>query len=324
MRNGIQTIKQQVGNYSLGWYNDSWQTGAPSSYYSGYGGIKFFTQAGPRMVIDYMGNVGIGTTTPEAKLQVAGNSILGNTYDTWTSFGASNGGRIRGSGEGYLVLASNPNGSGDRNMYYLAHPGYNHIMTGGKVGMGTYSPVANLDVYTDLNTPATFNTQSWTTGNAAYSLNLQTVWDSEGINQRIVQKFNGTDYTSLSFFKGNVGIGTTNPNQKLTVNGIIYGKEVKVDLQVPGPDYVFEPTYQLPSLTEIENYIKVNKHLPEVPSAKEMEANGINLSEMNMLLLKKVEELTLHLIEVQKNSIDQQKQLIDQRKEIEFLKSKVK
>ncbi|NBW38903.1 MAG: hypothetical protein EBR30_28590 [Cytophagia bacterium] len=100
---------------------------------------------------------------------------------------------------------------------------------------------------------------------------------------------------------GNVGIGTNNPTQKLTVNGTVYSKEVKVDVYAgTGPDYVFEPTYQLPSLTEIENYIKANKHLPEVPSAKEMETNGINLSEMNMLLLKKVEELTLHQIEANK------------------------
>ncbi|NBW38625.1 MAG: hypothetical protein EBR30_27120 [Cytophagia bacterium] len=99
-------------------------------------------------------------------------------------------------------------------------------------------------------------------------------------------------------FSGNVGIGTTNPTEKLTVNGNVYSKEVKVDVNAgTGPDYVFESTYQLPSLTEIESYIKANKHLPEVPSAKEMETNGINLSEMNMLLLKKVEELTLHLIE---------------------------
>lgn len=97
---------------------------------------------------------------------------------------------------------------------------------------------------------------------------------------------------------GNVGIGTTNPNQKLTVNGVIYGKEVKVDINVPGPDYVFEKDYNLPSLEEIKNYIDQNKHLPEVPSAKEMEANGIKVSEMNMILLKKVEELTLYVIEL--------------------------
>ncbi|MCZ8216406.1 MAG: hypothetical protein O9262_09225 [Cyclobacteriaceae bacterium] len=109
---------------------------------------------------------------------------------------------------------------------------------------------------------------------------------------------------------GNVGIGT-NPNQKLHVNGTVYSTEVKVDVNAgTGPDYVFEPTYQLSSLAEIENYIKANKHLPEVPSAKEMETNGINLSEMNMLLLKKVEELTLHLIE--------------QKKEINELRSEIR
>jgi hypothetical protein len=96
---------------------------------------------------------------------------------------------------------------------------------------------------------------------------------------------------------GNVGIGTTNPTQKLTVKGTVYSTEVKVDLSAGAPDYVFEPTYDLKPLAEIETYIKENKHLPEVPSAKEMEANGLQLGEMNMLLLKKVEELTLHLIE---------------------------
>lgn len=99
---------------------------------------------------------------------------------------------------------------------------------------------------------------------------------------------------------GNVGIGTANPNQKLTVNGTIYGKEVKVDLNVPGPDYVFLNTYSLRSLAEVEDYIKTNQHLPEVPSAAQMEKEGINVSEMNMLLLKKVEELTLYVIDLQK------------------------
>jgi hypothetical protein len=79
----------------------------------------------------------------------------------------------------------------------------------------------------------------------------------------------------------------------------------------------------LPSLTEIENYIKANKHLPEVPSAKEMETNGINLSEMNMLLLKKVEELTLHLIEQQKDDKVQQTQIKNQQQKIEQLETKI-
>jgi hypothetical protein len=108
---------------------------------------------------------------------------------------------------------------------------------------------------------------------------------------------------------GNVGIGTSNPNEKLTVNGIMYGREVKVDATVPGPDYVFEKDYDLMTLEEIKVYIDENKHLPEVPSAKEMETNGLKLGEMNMLLLKKIEELTLHLLAMEERMKAMQKQL---------------
>ena len=79
-----------------------------------------------------------------------------------------------------------------------------------------------------------------------------------------------------------------------------------------GPDYVFEEGYDLSTLEEVEAYIKDNKHLPEVPSAKEMEENGIELAQMNMLLLKKIEELTLHLIE-------QNKLIHEQNRRIESL-----
>ncbi len=99
---------------------------------------------------------------------------------------------------------------------------------------------------------------------------------------------------------GSIGIGTTTPDEKLTVNGNIHALEVRVDLSVPGPDYVFEEDYDLKSLEEIEQYIQAHKHLPEIPSAKEMETEGIEVGVMNMLLLKKVEELTLHSIAQQK------------------------
>jgi hypothetical protein len=101
---------------------------------------------------------------------------------------------------------------------------------------------------------------------------------------------------------GNMGIGTTTPDSKLAVKGHIHTQEVRVDLMgAVAPDYVFEKDYNLLPLSELETYITQNKHLPEVPSAKEMEADGLNLKEMNLLLLKKVEELTLHLIEQQKD-----------------------
>ena len=99
---------------------------------------------------------------------------------------------------------------------------------------------------------------------------------------------------------GNVGIGTMSPDTKLTVNGKIHAKELIIDLNVPGPDYVFSKEYNLMPLYELEKYIKQNKHLPEIPSAKEIEANQINLLNMNMLILKKVEELTLYVIEHEK------------------------
>lgn len=108
----------------------------------------------------------------------------------------------------------------------------------------------------------------------------------------------------------NIGIGTTNPDAKLTVKGKIHTEEVKVDLSVPGPDYVFEKDYRLMQISEIERYLQMNKHLPEVPSACEMAENGIELGEMNMVLLKKIEELTLYLIEEHKEN-ERQKQLIE-------------
>jgi hypothetical protein len=104
---------------------------------------------------------------------------------------------------------------------------------------------------------------------------------------------------------GNVGIGTAAPGSfRLAVNGKIWAQEVNVAMTNPGPDYVFEKDYDLLSLTEIEKYVQQHKHLPEVPSAKQMEADGLNLKEMNLLLLKKVEELTLHLIEKEKQLED--------------------
>ncbi len=108
---------------------------------------------------------------------------------------------------------------------------------------------------------------------------------------------------------GNVGIGTNNPDQKLTVNGSIHAKEVKVDLNIPA-DYVFQkyyngesllkPEYKMPTLEEVEAFTKANNHLPEIPSAQEIQENGLMLKEMTNLLLQKVEELTLYVIEHKK------------------------
>ncbi|RQO80250.1 hypothetical protein DBR40_00985 [Pedobacter sp. KBW01] len=98
---------------------------------------------------------------------------------------------------------------------------------------------------------------------------------------------------------GNVGIGTIYPAEKLSVNGNIRAKEIKVEA-ANWPDYVFEEGYDVGTLQKLEGYIKANKHLPGMPSAKEVEANGIEVSEMLKLQQKKIEELTLQLIELNK------------------------
>lgn len=98
---------------------------------------------------------------------------------------------------------------------------------------------------------------------------------------------------------GFVGIGTDAPQETLSVKGNIRAHQVKVEVD-NWPDYVLKPKYQLPSLIETEQFIKENGHLPEIPKASEVEANGLSLGEMNKLMMKKIEELTLHLIEKDK------------------------
>ncbi|WP_423147908.1 hypothetical protein [Rubrolithibacter danxiaensis] len=110
---------------------------------------------------------------------------------------------------------------------------------------------------------------------------------------------------------GNLLIGTKVDDgySKLAVNGRIRAKEIKVET-ANFPDYVFQKDYFLLPLNDLEKFIKLNNHLPEIPSAKEVEENGVNLGEMNAKLLEKIEELTLHLIE-QNKKLELQQQQID-------------
>ena len=97
---------------------------------------------------------------------------------------------------------------------------------------------------------------------------------------------------------GNVGIGVYPSTYKLEVNGTTRSKEVIVE--TGWADYVFEEDYQLLELSEVENFIKTNKHLPDVPSALEIQKNGAKLAQITTIMMQKIEELTLYSIEQDK------------------------
>ncbi len=99
------------------------------------------------------------------------------------------------------------------------------------------------------------------------------------------------------------------------VKGILTDS-VRVSPVAQWADFVFDENYTLTPLSDLDNYIKTNKHLPAIPAAKEVAANGIELGEMNAKLLQKVEELTLYLI-------DQQKQIVAVQAELTALKKKL-
>jgi hypothetical protein len=118
---------------------------------------------------------------------------------------------------------------------------------------------------------------------------------------------------------GNIGIGIITPKEKLSVNGNIRAKEIKVEGE-NWPDYVFEKEYQLPDLQSTKQYISANGHLPEMPSAKMIAAEGQDLGDIQIRLLKKVEELTLHLIRLEEMNEKQTQKVAKQDRVIAGLK----
>jgi|GEM_PF-5654867 len=279
-----------------------------------------------RLIINSLGYVGIGITNPTTNLDISMPSVesalrirSGNANASFTksqiAFSYNNNATYS-----HAIKTRHNGGSLDRNSidFYIWQPGDDvngigtkHVMSlnGGKVGIGTVNPSSNLEVKSSMSSPSTYEIQKWTnTHHSGYDLSLKTIWDVDGINHSFIQKFNGIEYNSLSFFAGRIGIGTKKPKNKLSVEGTIWAKKIKVTME-DAADWVFEEDYELRSLKDVEAHITKYKHLPDMPSAEEFKENDMDVAEMNNKLLQKIEELTLYLIE--------------QNKEIEILKAKL-
>ncbi len=174
--------------------------------------------------------------------------------------------------------------------------------TNANVGVGLSSPNAKLDVNGSFMISGSNHcTFGHTNGNgvinfgnnqlgALYFRSLLTAGNINSYNQLMVLTYDGK-----------LGIGTTNPgNYKLAVNGSIRAKSVYVE--TGWSDFVFEPDYKLPSLSEVESFVKKFKHLPGIPSEKEIKENGVNVGEIQSKLLQKIEELTLYIIKLDKEN----------------------
>lgn len=267
------------------------------------------------------GNVGIGTTSPSKKLEIScsDNDGVGLSYS---------GGLYRHTITGYFN--SDNSGRIDFNPYDGTSQTTRMSIRGdGKVGIGTTSPSRTLQIKTENNVASGIGIK-WSDGeglellynnNGYTNAYIDSRYDHASAQMNFRLRTNGTPVYALTILgSGNVGIGTTNPQNKLDVNGTIRAKEIIATLD-GWADYVFDNNYKLLPLGELEKYIITKNKLPEVPSEKEVIKDGVSLGEMNALLLKKIEELTLYLIEVNKKSEKQSTEIEILRTEIKILKS---
>jgi hypothetical protein len=212
---------------------------------------------------------------------------------------------------------------------------------GALVGIGNTSPVADLDLsydglvdtFTDHMTAATTGAPNklclWRGSGVYYGMGTttNTVNYFSGANHSFYTQASSTANRALAGFISTQGMGvgvTAIPaGYAFAVGGKMIARELKITATTL-PDYVFSPAYRLRPLAEVDTYIQENGHLPEVPSAVEVaREGGINVSEMQATLLKKVEELTLYMIEQHKQLQSQQQQLEQVKQENQQLKTQL-
>lgn len=174
----------------------------------------------------------------------------------------------------------------------------NGLIVSGNTGIGNASPRTNLDVNGQIVavnrlTLAQDTGTTTTTWHVDNSTGLFRLFWQPNINT-------GGTVVMTATTSGNVGIATADPQYPLSVNGVIQAKEVIVN--TGWSDYVFEPNYKVQPLTEVAAFIKANHHLPGIPSQAEVAAKGVSVGEMESKLLAKVEELTMHMIQLEQEN----------------------
>ncbi len=258
-------------------------------------GISFWDTDGTHIYNNNTGNVGIGTNNPYTRLTIE------SPYNTSGWF------HIGRNGTDSIVLGESIGGVsaglGTSTPHILR-------LTSGTLGRIQIIPDGNVIVGDNFVPPFgrfTVRTpnNSWGISHTSDGGNIiatQIGGTSAGIgtfsntNMRIFS--NSLSRIFVAAATGNVGIGTDNPTYKLSVLGNIRSNEVVVE--TGWADYVFDEKYKLPLLSDVEKFIQLNKHLPNIPSAKEVEEKGLHLGDTQKRMMEKIEELTLYMIEANK------------------------
>ncbi len=192
--------------------------------------------------------------------------------------------------------------------------GFGHLEVKNRVKAADLVATGSIDyssIYTNRIRPVVYtaNFRSGTAMESNGSINFGMTGPKEvGFRFRWLAK----DNSAINYAGDEDVLMSLDPHGLLQLKGNMHAKRIKVTQEI-WPDYVFEPEYRLPPLTEVASYIQENKHLPGVPSAKEVATNGLDLGQTQSTLLQKIEELTLYLIEQHKSSKAQQELITKQQ-----------